>query len=67
MLGYSKDKFGCWISGTDPNIAYVTLCDKEGEKSYMEISVKELKDNNIVCEIGSIFCITIRSFLNGKK
>ena len=37
MLGYSKDKFGCFITDIEDDRAFITLCDKDGEKSYMEI------------------------------
>jgi hypothetical protein len=67
VFGYSKDKFGCWITNIEDNIAFVTLCDKEGEKSYMEIPIKDLEDNNVTCKIGSIFCFTTKTLFGFEK
>jgi hypothetical protein len=67
MFGYSKDKFGCWITRIEDDIAYVTVCDPAGEKSYMDIPIKDLKDKNITCKVGTIFIFILKSFFGFEK
>lgn len=67
MFGYSRNKFGCFITSIEENIAYVTLCDKDGEKSFMEIPVEDLEDNNILCETGVIFRFFVTQLLGWEK
>jgi len=67
MFGYKKDKFGCWITRVEDDIAYVTVCDPAGEKSYMDIPIKDLKDKNITCKVGTIFIFIIQSVFGFEK
>jgi hypothetical protein len=67
MLGYSFDKFGCFITNIEDDIAFVTLCGKDDDKSYMEIPIDDLKDNGIVCKPGMIFRLTATQFLGWQK
>lgn len=55
-------KFEGFITSIKKDIAFATLIDKDGEKSYVEIELKELKENNIECRAGTIF-----SFILSRK
>lgn len=48
-------KFEGFITSIKNNIAFSTLIDKDGDKSYIEIELKELKENNVECKTGTIF------------
>lgn len=67
MFGYSYDKFGCFITGIEDDIASITLCDKNGEKSYMDIPIDDLEANGVVCETGKIFRLTVTMLLGWQK
>lgn len=49
------ESFECFITEIDDDVAYVTLIDDVGEKSYMEIPLEDLKKNKIEHEPGTIF------------
>ena len=49
------ESFECFITEIDDDVAYVTLVDDVGEKSYMEIPVEDLKKNKIEHKPGAIF------------
>ncbi len=55
-------KFEGFITSIKKDIAFATLIDKDGGKSYVEIELKELKENNIECRAGTIF-----SFILSRK
>lgn len=49
------ESFECFITEIDDDVAYVTLVDDVGEKSYMEIPIEDLKKNKIEHKPGTIF------------
>lgn len=67
MLGYSKEKFGCFITSIEDDIASVTLCDHDGEKSYMDIPIDDLKDSGVMCETGKIFRLIATQLIGWQK
>ena len=67
MLGYSKDKFGCFITNIEDDIASITLCDKNGEKSYMDIPIYDLEASGVVCEAGKIFRLIVTQLIGWQK
>lgn len=67
MLGYSKEKFECFITRTEEEIAYVDLADKDGEQSFMEIPFELLKGNKIECKAGILFSFVLKTFFGWEK
>jgi len=49
------ESFECFITEIDDDVAFVTLVDDIGEKSYMEIPLEDLKKNKIEHKPGTIF------------
>ncbi len=67
MFGYSKEKLNCFINDIEYEIAFVTVTDSVGEKSEMEISLEDLKDNSIECKIGTFFSFTLKCLWGWEK
>lgn len=69
MLGYNKEKFSSIIDRVDKNsrIAFVTLHDKNGEMSFMEIPFDDLKDNDIECKAGTLFSLILKQLWRWEK
>lgn len=67
MFGYNYDKFGCFITNIEDDIAFVTLCSKNDDNSYMEIPVETLEDSKIKCEPGTLFRTTVTLLFGWQK
>jgi len=69
MLGYSKEKFGGLIARVDKNtrITFVTLYDKDGEMSFMEIPFDDMKNNDIECKAGIPFSLILRNLWGWER
>lgn len=67
MFGYSKDKFGCFITNIEDDIASITLCDKDGGKSYMDIPIDDLEASGVVCVTGKIFRLIVTQLIGWQK
>lgn len=69
MFGYSKEKFSCIIDSINPinDIAQVSLRDKNGKQSFMEIHSDDLKTSGIECEAGVLFSLILHQFFEWEK
>ncbi len=64
---YSKLEFDAYIFKVEEDIAYVQAVDDDGEKSYLEIPIEDLEDNNIECKAGVIFHIIHKTLGKWEK
>ncbi len=48
-------EFEGFITSIGEGMAYATLIDDKGEKSYINVKLDELKANNVECKAGTIF------------
>jgi hypothetical protein len=62
MFGYSKEKFACFITNIEKDVAFATLIDYNGKKSYMEIPKQDLISKKIEFKAGTIFYFIHRTF-----
>lgn len=67
MLGYHREKYGCFIRNIEKDIAYVDIIDENGETSFMDISLKDLLSSRIQPKVGTIFQFIHTTFLNWEK
>ena len=67
MLGYSKEKFECFITHIENDVASVDVIDKDGEKSFMEIPKDVFVSSKIIFSAGTIFSFTLKNFLGWEK
>ncbi len=67
MFGFNKEKFEGFITQIKNDWASVTVVDSKSEKSYMSVPVEDLKKDNIECKVGTIFLITLKSWLRWER
>jgi hypothetical protein len=61
------ESFEGFITKIEDNLAFVTLVDDAGEKSYMEIPIEDIQRDKIECKLGIIFSFLLRRRGNWEK
>lgn len=67
MLGFKRRIFEGLITEIQGDFAKIGLIDKEGGKSWLEISINDLENSKIICKPGCIFSFILITLFKWEK
>jgi len=67
MFGFYKEEFECLIDTVEDSVAFVTLIDKDGNESNMEIPFEDLQKYKVECIPGILFIAIFKRWRNLEK